>query len=532
MSTAPDASETDAVQSGRIFVAIAAYRDPDCRNTVRDLLQKAAHPSRVTIGVCLQIAPEDEDCRLDAEQAEFGARLQILSLHAEQSRGACWARNQVQSLYDGQDYYLQVDSHMRFVPEWDSKMIAMLHACASAKPILSTYPLAFTPPAEFAEEGIVHIHPKGFSEDGILAQRSTLSSLRHAADQPQAAWLIGAGLIFTKGEWAREVPYDPYLYFEGEEISLAVRSYTHGWDVFTPNAALAWHDYGKRPERARHWKDQADWSEMNRRSFARIAHMLQFKTCNNPDYLLESARYGLGQERSLAQFEAGSGIDFCARLYQGQPLPLSELAADTEQQARERRETFTTIWVNNAWRCPETRSGNGSSLAETVGLRQWLPEILKFLNCQVLADMGCGDLNWMQEIIPQLRFYFAYDIVPGLIGDLRHRFVSHNNCFFSEWDLVLQTPPQVDVILCRDVLTHLPLDAALMALRRFRASGAPYFMATTHNRGRNRWVASGSWYAMDLSAPPFNLPPPRLQLQEGGSKLLGVWAGSDLPEAP
>ncbi len=528
----PTASLPPSAQDG-IFVAIAAYRDPDCKNTIRDLFAKASLPQRLTIGVCLQVEPdEDPDCLLSAESAEFGSQLLIDQVHAAQSEGACWARSRVQQLYQGQTYYLQIDAHMRFVQGWDSKLVAMLTMCDSPKPLLSTYPLAFTPPDQFAEEGIVQIHPKGFGEEGILVQRSTLSSSRHAPSRPQRTFLLGAGLIFTYGRWVQEVPYDPCLFFEGEEISLAVRSYTHGWDIFTPNLALAWHDYGKRPERARHWKDQSDWAELNRRSFARILHMLEIKSCSNPDWLDESGRYGLGQQRSLVAFEAESGLDFQARLYQGQPLPQPELAADTEQQARERRDTFTAIWINNAWRCPETRSGNGSSLAETVALRHWLPETLKFLDCRAVADMGCGDLNWMQELCPQLRFYFGYDIVPGLIGDLRQRFAQHNNCFFTEWDMVLQTPPQVDAILCRDVLTHLPLDAALMALRRFRASGAHYLLATTHNRGRNRWVSCGSWYPIDLCAPPFNLPPPRLQLQEGGSKLLGVWACSDLPELP
>ena len=50
------------------------------------------------------------------------------------------------SLYDGEDWFLQVDSHMDFAPGWDETLITMLAECPSEKPLLSTYPLSFTPP--------------------------------------------------------------------------------------------------------------------------------------------------------------------------------------------------------------------------------------------------------------------------------------------------------------------------------------------------------------------------------------------------
>jgi len=43
------------VLSGRIFVSIAAYRDPECAWTLRDLFLKAAHPEHVFAGVVWQV---------------------------------------------------------------------------------------------------------------------------------------------------------------------------------------------------------------------------------------------------------------------------------------------------------------------------------------------------------------------------------------------------------------------------------------------------------------------------------------------
>jgi hypothetical protein len=293
-----------------IFVSIASYRDPDCQNTVRDLFEKATHPDRVSIGICWQFVPvEDNDCfTLQTRPAQ----VRTIEVHASESKGACWARHKVQSLWQGEDYYLQIDSHMRFVQGWDEILIAMLGQCDSPKPVLSTYPLQFTPPDKLGDDGVITIYPKEFDEFGVLTQRSEVASMKDAPPVPRQNAFIGAGWVFAKGSVVEEVPYDPYLYFEGEEITLAVRLWTHGWDIFIPNAVVAYHDYGRRPERPRHWKDQTDWAALNQRARTRIRHILGIDRSGKAQDLAEIDKYGLGSARSLAAYEAFSGVDFRA----------------------------------------------------------------------------------------------------------------------------------------------------------------------------------------------------------------------------
>ena len=512
-----------------IFVSIASYRDPDCQHTLRDLFAQAERPERVFVGICWQFLPgEDDDCFL--LEPEFPGQVRRIDVLASQSLGACWARNQAQTLMRGEDYYFQIDSHTRFVAGWDTRLIEMLAGCPSAKPVLSSYPLAFTPPRQLAKDEIVSIHPKGFDTQGILAQRSTLSALAHAPKSPEPAALIGAGMLFAPAAMTGEVPYDPHLYFEGEEITLAVRLWTSGWDIFRPNAPIVYHDYGKRPARPRHWKDQVDWGALNEKSRRRIRHVLGIKATTESGALAEIERFGLGTQRTIAEYESFSGLDFKGRLYQGQPLPQKENAPDTPEQAEQRRSVFTGIWKDNFWACPETRSGQGSSLAETARLRAEFPPMLRFLGIRSLADAGCGDLNWMKTLTEQLTFYFGFDIVPGVVEQLRADFSARRNCFFKAADVVTDLLPECDGILSRDCLTHMPLEAALLALRQFRRSGARHLLATTHSVGRNLWVANGGWHTLDLTAAPFRLPKPRFAIHEGGSKSLGVWAAADLPE--
>ena len=516
-----------ATQLPTVFVSIASYRDPDCQNTVKDLFDKASHPERVHIGICWQFVPgEDDDCFGLVTRPE---QVRSINVHASESRGACWARHRVQELWQGEDYYFQIDSHMRFVQGWDEILITMLALCPAAKPVLSSYPLAFTPPDEFTPEGLVVITVNGFEENDHFVPGSSLISLNDAPAVPVENPFIGAGLLFAAGAIVRDVPYDPHLYFWGEEITLGVRLWTSGWDIFSPNKAIAWHDYGNRPDRPRHWKDRVDWGKLSDRAYRRMRHMLGIRPSTDPEDLLEIEKYGLGTSRTLAEFERYSGLDFRGHMYQGKPRPMKKVAADQPEQIEGRRSIFSHIWKENFWGCEETRSGHGSSLAQTAALRPWLKEVFRFLDIRIVADAGCGDLNWMGELAAQLRFYFGYDVVAELVDQLRERFAQRSNCFFAAKDVVMDTLPECDAIICRDCLTHLPLDASMMALSRFRQSGARYLIATTHSMGYNIRIANGAWFTMDLNAAPFNLPPPRLRFAESPTKSLGVWAMADLP---
>ena len=46
--------------SPTIFVQIAAYRDPELLNTLRDCFSKAKHPESIIIGIAWQHSPYDE----------------------------------------------------------------------------------------------------------------------------------------------------------------------------------------------------------------------------------------------------------------------------------------------------------------------------------------------------------------------------------------------------------------------------------------------------------------------------------------
>ena len=57
--------------------------------------------------------------------------------------------------------------------------------------------------------------------------------------EPLANALIAGGFLFGPGSIVSDVPYDPYLYFDGEEISVSARLWTHEYNIYTPNELIS-----------------------------------------------------------------------------------------------------------------------------------------------------------------------------------------------------------------------------------------------------------------------------------------------------
>ncbi len=522
----PPAAETgdrmDA-DTATIFVSIAAYRDPDCQWTVRDLFEQASNPDRIRVGICWQFVPEeDKDC-FEIETRPDQCR--SIEVDARESLGVCWARHKVQSLWQGEDYVLQIDSHMRFAPDWDVKLIEMLGRCPSEKPILTTYPPGFTRPRQLSHPTLARLRAKMFNELGVLYLRAEGVPVDRAPDQPQPHAFCAGGFLFGRARLMQEVPYDPYLYFQGEEITMSARLWTHGWDFFAPNEPLIWHDYTKG-SRPRHWDDHDAWTKLSKRAAARLNHLLGMAPASDPEALQEIERFGLGTVRSLDEYQAYSGVDFKNRLIEGKTS--EEILAERPEGERRQRhkEAFERIWRDNGWRSEETRSGPGSTLAATAQLRPQLVELFGFLGVEVLADAGCGDFNWMNQISGGLRLYLGFDVVDEMIRGVAETYHARTNHFFAARDILIDVLPRCDAILCRDVLTHLPQFLVKEALKNFRASGSRYLIATHFPDAANAEIGLGGWAPQNLTAEPYGLPEPLIRIPEklsGSSKCLGVW---------
>jgi peroxiredoxin len=151
---------------------------------------------------------------------------------------------------------------------------------------------------------------------------------------------LAAGFLFAPGKFLQEVPYDPYMYFDHEEVTLAARAYTHGWDVFHPSKTFIYHYYpepAKGEKRALHWSDYKDWGKYLVRSRARYNYLLTGARPDKPEYIVEMEKYGLGGERTLKDYEEFSGLDFSNKIASGKALR-GDFIADLDRYRGKRAE--------------------------------------------------------------------------------------------------------------------------------------------------------------------------------------------------
>jgi SAM-dependent methyltransferase len=195
---------------------------------------------------------------------------------------------------------------------------------------------------------------------------------------------------------------------------------------------------------------------------------------------------------------------------------------------------FIEIYDKNIFGGVESKSGNGATLEQTVIIREEIPRLFEELDVRSVLDAPCGDFNWMKEIIkqsPNIR-YIGLDIVPELIEANTKAYASET-VTFQLGDIMTDDLPQVDLIICRDCLVHMPIDHALKAVENFRRSGARYLLCTTFTgREENKEeFIRGLWRALNMEKHPFNLGPASRLINENcteagdflADKCLGLW---------
>jgi hypothetical protein len=276
-----------------MFVNIAAYRDPELVPTIADLFAKARWPHDINVGVVQQTFYADTRINHD--------RVNIVHVQAEHALGPCWARHRGYKLWFGEEYVLQIDSHMRFADGWDRLLLDELAACPSSKPMLTTYPCGYEPPDKIMSTASVFLGAKEFSSSGMLSQQGII---KPKPEKPLKTAFLAAGFLFGRSAWIQEVPYDPELYFLGEEQTLAARLWTNGWDLFGPTQNIVWHCYMPK-SRPLHWEDHKHWGQIDIRSLERIRRVLRIN-----DAPIDVGRFDLGTTRSFDQYMEFSGVNF------------------------------------------------------------------------------------------------------------------------------------------------------------------------------------------------------------------------------
>lgn len=292
-----------------IFVSIASYRDSECSATIKNLFEQADRPARVFVGVCEQNGGAENEACAPAILPKNVRRVQIPSSEA---KGPTYARYLCSTLYQGETWFLQIDSHTRFVKGWDTKAIANARACPSPKAILTHYPRKVE---EYGggDKGVPVLCKSKFDNQGVVTFESVIMQPR-TDGTPRPVPFVSGGFVFMPGTAVREVPYDPDLphLFQGEEILHSARLWTSGYDFYTPLENIVYHFYGRK-DSPKFWHDVKDFKRAQAETLRKVRRLLGLE---QPP--LQGYAWGLGPVRTLEQYWQFAGVDVVKKTSESQ----------------------------------------------------------------------------------------------------------------------------------------------------------------------------------------------------------------------
>ena len=303
------------MQKDKILIQIAAYRDPELVPTIENCLAEAKYPENLVFAIGHQYSGEDLFTK-DFDKYRDDSRFKIIDVPYDKAQGVCWMRHQIQKLWDDEEYTLQLDSHHRFIKNWDVELkdiVNYLRVKGHNKPIISSYAPSYFPdkdPKGRTQEIWSLTVDRFLPEGPSFLTPEVLSNKNY--DEPIPGRFLSGHFIFTLGKFCKEVPYDPYFYFHGEETSLAARAYTHGYDIFLPPKVYVWHEYTRNGKK-KHWDDHTTYDTLNKTSYQRFRQLFGVGGECSPCAKKSMSEYWFGTERTLEQYENYVGIKFSTK---------------------------------------------------------------------------------------------------------------------------------------------------------------------------------------------------------------------------
>lgn len=178
---------------------------------------------------------------------------------------------------------------------------------------------------------------------------------------------------------------------------------------------------------------------------------------------------------------------------------------------------------------PETGCGAGSTLENTASIRSEIPRLLAGLDVAILLDAPCGDFNWMSRTDLSDIQYIGCDYDNEHLIKARNR-VSNPLSYSPQsktlmcLDLCKEDLPVADLMICRDFLQHLPTKMVRDVINNFLKSGISWLLATSHDNSENTEINKiGGFRRINLTVAPFNFSEPMRSLDDGPSRILGLW---------
>ncbi len=291
----------------KILIEIAAFKEVELINTVNSALIQADYPERVSFAICYQ-----NDDLSDYNILKNIKNCKIKLVKEKDAKGSCYARYLCQQMIENEEYIYQIDSHMRFVKHWDTKMIELLSKTNDKNAIISFYPVYCT--EDLMKLSLDDPYFENPAPGGIMRAntfRGETSFIELVCDVwpkeekilfKKSAFIAG-GNFFTYAKIHKQVLNDPEMLFYGDELPMSIRLFTYGYNIYNTNVSYIYHQY-ERPNRFFPTVPNGMTNEEKR-----FLNLIKLRNDG-----IDLKEFGLGDKRTIDEYMNFSGIDFKNRI--------------------------------------------------------------------------------------------------------------------------------------------------------------------------------------------------------------------------
>lgn len=254
-----------------IYVSIPNCLDKEYYKTLDDIFLNSDNPNNIYVGTAHSI-PFKNKKHIDEIKNNTSqySNIRFKFLNHYRNSGVGYGRKESMSMYDGEDYILQIDSHTMLKQSWDTKLIEYYNNAKNFsknknKTILSTYLSCYKYYDNKNRDycfGVLPPYSCYISEEDIIAFDRDFDSKKNwkSLYSPIPRWVtpteddfynfiknnfvlaqkISANFIFSNKTFAEDynksIPF-PFIFFE-EEFIMSVELYNLGYSFIYPNFQL------------------------------------------------------------------------------------------------------------------------------------------------------------------------------------------------------------------------------------------------------------------------------------------------------
>ena len=177
-------------------------------------------------------------------------------------------------------------------------------------------------------------------------------------------------------------------------------------------------------------------------------------------------------------------------------------------------EIFSDIYKKGKWgqnQLNESGSGSGSLAKNAHEYLLFIQNFIREHHIQSVIDIGCGDFELNKNLDWNGIQYTGYDLVEVLIERNTQRYAGNNICFVLGDGFCADLPPS-DLLICKDVLQHLPNEYVFrlkskMQNFKYVVLVDDFKDATGSKNNFNQDIKPGNHRYLDISQKPFEMIP-------------------------